>query len=252
MFAYGHSGASLAQYLNVLRSLSDTEPDEVVITLVHKDFQESLFGFVRKDNLTLRPLAGGAFEEVPPLPVSNLGLKRTVRHSAAARYLIGNLRLNLSGGWIHDLFYGDTRRYQANIDLDGQTLLNQPALLPALLRHVLAELCVAAPQAHMLLVVDADRTAIYNGEDPRASDVYAYNEVLHRAGEAADVAVVDLTDAFEASWRSKRQRFDWAQDFHWNSLGHAAVADVVGQWLRTQHTGSSPDGGGTLVDHVQQ
>ena len=250
VFAYGHSGASLAQYLNVLRSLSDTEPDAVVITLVHNDFQESLFGFGRKDNLTLRPLADGAFEEVRPRPVNNLRLKRAVRHSAVARYLIGNLRLNLSGGWIRDLFYGDTRRYQANVDLDAQTLLSQPALLPALLRHVLAELRAAAPQAHMLLVVDADRTAIYNGEDPRASDVYAYNEMLRRAGETADIAVADLTDAFEMSWRSERQRFDWVQDSHWNSLGHAVVADVVGQWLRTQHTGWSPEGADTLDDHL--
>ena len=244
VFAYGHAGASLAQYLNVLRSLSHTEPDAVVVNLVHNDFQDSLFGFGRKDNLTLRPLADGAFEDVPPRPVSNLQLKRAVRHSALARYLIGNLRLN-TGGWIRGLFYGDTRRYQANVDLDAQTLLDQPALLRALLRHLLAELRAAAPRAHMLLVVDADRTAIYNGEDPRASDVYAYNDQLRRAGEAAGIAVVDLTDAFEASWRSQRQRFDWTRDFHWNPHGHAVVANVVGQWLQAQHTGPVTRRGGS-------
>jgi hypothetical protein len=55
VYNFGHSGASLSQYLNVLRYvIKKYSPNLVVCIIQPNDFLESFSDFGRKDNLTFR------------------------------------------------------------------------------------------------------------------------------------------------------------------------------------------------------
>jgi len=233
VYAYGHSGANLVQYLAVVRRAAcRAHPDLVVVNIVPNDLEESLQGFARVDNWSVRPTAGG-FEEVPPQPAGGLWLKRLVRHSALARYLIVNLEIQRGASAVEDLFRGDLREYAANVDVSRNILLTDREKLDKFLRYVLGGLLEAARGcgARLLLVVDADRQAIYRGEDPRKSRIYVMNQAVMDVAGDLGVWVVDLTEVFTAAWAEENQRFDFELDGHWNRHGHSLVADAVKTWL---------------------
>lgn len=233
VYAYGHSGANLIQYLAVLRHAAcRAHPDLVVVSIVPNDLQESLQGFARVDNWSVRPADGG-FELVPPQPAGGLWLKRLVRHSALARYLIVNLEIQRGASAVEDLLRGDLREYRANIDVSRNMLLKDPGALEGFLRYALGALLEAARScgARLLLVVDADRQAIYSGEDPRESRIHIMNQAVIDVAGDLGVWVVDLAEVFSAAWAAENQRFDFELDGHWNRHGHSLVADAIKTWL---------------------
>ena len=214
VYSYGHSGANLVQYLAVLRHAAcRTHPDLVVVNIVPNDMQESLQGFSRVDNWSLRHTAAG-FEEVPPKKPESLWLRRLVRHFALARYLIVNLEIQRGAGVVEEWFRGDLQRSKAGA---GSSPLGDRDTLDEFLRHVLGGLLKAANgcDARLLLVVSPD----------------CFNpELLDVAGELG-VWVVDLADVFTAAREAEKKPHKFELDGHWNRHGHSLVADAIKTWL---------------------
>jgi hypothetical protein len=233
VYAYGHSGANLIQYLAVLRHAAcKAHPDLVVVNIVPNDLEESLQGFARVDNWSVRPVDGG-FDLVPPRPSGGLWLKRLVRHSALARYLIVNLEIQRGASAVEDLFRGDLREYEANVDVSRNVLLKDREALDRFLRYALGALFETTKgcDARLLLVLDANRQAIYAGEDPRESRIHIMNQAVMDVAGDLGVWVVDLAEVFSAAWAAENQRFDHELDGHWNRHGHSLVADAIKTWL---------------------
>ncbi len=234
VYTHGHSGASLAQYLRVLRHAAiELAPDLVIVNIVHNDFKESLFGYGRKDNWTLE-FDGASFVEVPPRPVNNLSIKQWARKFALARYCILNLSLQRKLRFIHDLLSGDTRRYVANIETQDFDVFEDESSLDDMLAFVFGRMkeITDSSDAALLLVVDGHRGAIYRGEDPRRARLSRFNSAVQRIAREFDISTLDLTEAFERDWSEHGELFDWPDDRHWNGRGHRVVADAVIHWLR--------------------
>ncbi len=230
-YTFGHSGANLMQYLAVLRVIvSKYTPDLVIINMVHNDFKESLYGYGRKDNWTLK-YDNGSFLEVRPKPVSNLRFKRIMRKSALIRFLVVNLDFNKRLGLVKKIFYADTRKYEANVDLADLDIFSDRSFLYEMLGYLFTEYLESVHKygSDLLLIMNTNRHAIYSGKDPKKSEVYLFNRASLEAADKLDVSIIDLTEPFEKKWKDKGERFDWKSDGHWNSLGHEVVADVIKQ-----------------------
>lgn len=228
VFSYGHSGANLAQYVEIVRhSVVPASPDLVIVTVVHNDFQEALAGFSRVDNWSLERRDDG-WRALPPRPQENLALKRLLRHSALARFAIYNLSLHQRLFFLRAMFQGRLRRFEANIDVEIP-VLSDPELLAGMLDHVVGELAALA-ESHgfdLLLVMDGHRQPIYAGEDPRSSTPQRLNEALAAAAGRRGVPLLDLTSAFESAWQRDGERFEFEIDHHWNALGHQVAAEAL-------------------------
>lgn len=243
-YSFGHSGAQLAQYLNVLREVArDYRPDLVIINIVHNDFQESLTGYSRIDNLSLTRAAGG-FKEIAPAPAGNLRTKRFLRNSALARYLILNLDIASKLGAARKILYGNLRRYEANVDVSGIDSLSENKTLGPLLRYLFTQYqkTLEPINGQLLLVVDANRGAIYSGkESPGSASRVLIGKTLETAGKLG-IAAIDLTGVFRAAWERDQKKFEWEFDGHWNGYAHRVIADAVGKWIRSNSKLTAPTG----------
>jgi len=229
VYTFGHSGANLVQYLAVLRLIVPKyNPDLVIINIAHNDFSQCLYGYGRKDNWTLK-YDNGSFTEVRPRPVRNLWLKRFLRKSALARYLIVNLRFVKRFGVVKRLLYDDTRKFAANIDLKNLELFSDRRFLNQMLGYIFKEFLKSSSEYgfDLLMVMDTDRQAIYSGKGPRKSKVYLFNKASMKVAGELNIPFIDLTPFFEKKWKEKGEKFDWKSDNHWNNLGHEVVGDAI-------------------------
>ncbi|MGH7819647.1 MAG: hypothetical protein ACREQ9_07735, partial [Candidatus Binatia bacterium] len=82
-------------------------------------------------------------------------------------------------------------------------------------------------RTRVLLVMDAPRTAIYDGRDPSTTDAFRMNEIAARASAEAGVTLLDLTRDFERDFREHGTRFEFPHDGHWNARAHGIAAEAV-------------------------
>lgn len=232
VLSFGHSGANLIQYLNVLKNgVIQYSPDLVVFNVVHNDFQESFEGFARVDNWSVRT-AGKGFVPVPPIPSESLRMKQLISRSALIRYLVINLDLANRLAYAYNRINGDRQRYAGNMETTSSLLSDKP-VLTGLVRYVLQEAnTIALEQGFkVVFVMDANRNAVYKNEDPEASVIHVLNEVLKAETARLGITSVDLTNAFRKVWLDSKQRFEWAVDGHWNDKGHQVVASKLDKLL---------------------
>ena len=90
-YTFGHSGSSLAQYIQYLKyAKGNFNPDFFVINLVDNDFEESFWGYGRVDNWSVIR-EGNVFKWILPQKPKNLAVKRILGRFALVRYLTINL-----------------------------------------------------------------------------------------------------------------------------------------------------------------
>ena len=244
---YGHSGANLAQYLNVLRhAVLDTGPDLVIVNVVANDYRESFHGVGPRDFWSIRAGDGpgdDGFEEIAPTPPGDGGrlqIKRMARRSALVRYLALNFSIEsrlrfLTGRLRSEAYAGNVRRSEL------QDLAASPELRPAL-EYLFGSMARAAAEhpssPRFLAVFDTDLAALQRGDDPRRSAVYPVHQLAMDVATAARFAVLDLTPIFLDAQSRSDAPFSWRSDGHWNPRGHAvvaeAVAEAVADWIRAE------------------
>ena len=238
VYRFGISGAPLSQYLHMIeREVSRYRPDWIVVLVVHNDFDES-FTFVRgrytSSFLKLRLEDVRVVEEIAPAPWRP-GLAEVLRRTATARYLYyrWQVRPEIVKSWFLPparAAGAENARFGANIDIDA--VLGRMPQVRAATDYLFVRLRDASRRigARLLLVMDADRDAIYAGD--AAARPLALTAMTQELARAHDIAFLDLHAAFAADWRENHRRFEHASDAHWNQHGHAVAARAIAGAMR--------------------
>ncbi|MBN1309939.1 MAG: SGNH/GDSL hydrolase family protein [Anaerolineae bacterium] len=198
VYSFGYSGAPLSQYLSMMRYVSSHyNPDVFVINMIINDFDESLEAYtVHRHFLRFRPGNQGGFEEIRPEPYTPSPLRRFLLNSALVRYIYYNLDApsilaSISSGPGKQPVIGDIP------PADQALIPDLTALIFGKYRRI-----SEANDAGLLLVMDADRQAIYSGQPPRLGHA-RYAEIASQTAARLGIASVDLTSAFTDDYRQQ-------------------------------------------------
>ena len=232
-YAFGGSGYRLAQFPPVTRYLARTgmSPQVVVLLLDVGDLAGSLRTFGVKPGVQYiaeQTPDGAGFVEVPPTPYQTTPSRRLLRQSAIARYLLFNAKLDL---------FGQDAPAEPALGAPSVPPESQPentATLDAYVEWSVAAMRAALPDARFVLLLDADRRAIYRGDTP--VPVLPTTPFFERAcaRHPDALACVDLAPVFDARYRADGQRFDFDFNPHWSAHGHAVAAEAVFDALRAR------------------
>jgi GDSL-like Lipase/Acylhydrolase family len=237
VYRFGFGAAPLTQYLQVLRYVERKfHPDIVIISVQANDFGDSLYGYGNENADFLQVRRNGLnWVEIKPVPYNANSFRLAVKHSATFRYFYGNLVFRYRFWTLNSLFKIKKEvdeRYRMNIDV-WQTLAELNTY-KSLCRYVFPQMKRAMKSDQkLLLFMDADRQAIYEGIDPRSQPLYQLTRILMETAAESGIPVLDLTDAFLADYRQNHKKFDFNVDGHWNERGHEVVARALTRYLNT-------------------
>jgi len=231
VYRFGISGAPLSQYLQMIEhDAVHYRPDWVVVLIVHNDFDESYrfkAGRYTSSFLKLRVEEGRVVGETPPVPW-HPGALEWLRQTATARFFL--YRWQVRPEFLVNLLLPRAHAADAaNTDINA--VLADRAGITAVTDYLFGRIdaTVHAMGARLLLAMDGDRFAIYQGTD---SPALALNRLAADAAARRRIPFIDLEPVFEADWREKHRRFDFDADGHWNEHGHAVAAAAISRALR--------------------
>lgn len=222
VYNFGFSGAPLSQYLNIMRyAAQEYHPDVYIITIYPvNDFDKSLIDYTPDAYayfMTYRRNAQGEFEEVLPSPVTPSKFRRLMVKSALVRYVYGNLQVGA-------VYTRLVRAESSILDLEEE--------LTALVRHIFGEYQRIAQDdnSQLLLVMDADRYAIYGTAAP-SQRITLCSRITTQVSQQLGIELIDLTETFTQDFQAHGKRFEFSIDDHWNERGHALTSQVVFKWV---------------------
>ena len=239
VYRFGISGAPLSQYLQMIeREVVHYRPDWIVVLIVHNDFDESYkfkTGRYTSSFLKLRVEEGRVVGETPPVPWRP-GALEWLRQTATARFFLYRWQVRPEV-LVNLLLPRAEAATGADTDITG--VLADEAGVTAVTDYVFGRIdaTVHAMGARLLLAMDGDRFAIYQGGD---SPALALNRLAAETAARHQIPFIDLEPVFEADWRAVHRRFDSDADGHWNEHGHAVAAAAIAQALRAAQAASAP------------
>jgi len=242
VYRFGISGAPLSQYLFMTeREVARYRPDWVIVLIVHNDFDESYkfnAGRYTSSFLKLHVEDGRVTSEIPPQRWEP-GAVEWLRRTATARFFL--YRWQLRPELLLDFALPRAHaaaRYAANTEIAA--VLADRRGVEAITDYLFGRLdaVVRAMGARLLMAMDGDRFAIYQGIDSLALDL---NRIAAAAALQRHIPFVDLQPAFAADWQATHHRFDFDADGHWNEHGHEVAAAAIGQALRSLSHQFEPD-----------
>lgn len=234
-YAFAQAGSPLSQYVTYAKYACETyRPQRMVILIVGNDFDESVFANrIRNGIFHLHPRDGGFDHILTPQPPMRLA-ERIARNSALALYIFRNLG---RGGLAPALIIGKAHAqgggvgpYVGNTSADaGAARVAEGEKLIEWFLGRLSDLACLKPR-DIVLAVDAMRPEIYDPARLSAARSSYFGRM--RAKVLADAAsrgftVVDLEQAFFASFARDGRRFEPLNEGHWNAHGHAIAAEAV-------------------------
>jgi lysophospholipase L1-like esterase len=227
VYSFGISGAALSQYLQMCRYVANTfNPEVIVINIVHNDFDESIRDLRSNPLFMQLHLAHDGFEEVPAMEYTPSKIRRFLRHSALARYLISNLNV----GKLVALDQGKKGQvYNANVDVER--VYEAKELIRKGVAYLVKRFREENPGRRIIFMIDAPRADIYKGSLAQ-SNVYWLNQLLEHECERNSVELIDLTTVFAAHYQDHGEQFNLQHDWHWNELGHRLVAERLAQQIK--------------------
>ena len=229
VYAFGHSGVPLSQYLHVSRYVVEKfDPEIIIVNVVHNDFLESLFESDKRNPYMTLMIQDSLniSEQVPSIkdfkPERFLKL---IKKSALGRYLIYNLRITSK----FKLIKKSNKIYNANIDV--KAVLEESEKIKWATRYLVNKLKYENPEKRILIVMDAPRTDIYNGTID-SSNVLFLEKILKESCQLADIEFISLTDVFKQNYQKHQKQFNATYDHHWNQYGHEVVANYLLEYLK--------------------
>ena len=230
VYRFGISGAPLSQYLQIVeREVVHYRPDWIVVLIVHNDFDESYRfkpGRYTSSFLKLRVADGRVLRDIQPQPWE-AGALEWLRRTATARFFL--YRWQVRPDFLVQTLLPQARAaIAANTDMAA--MLTEPDNIRAVTDYVFARLDDAARAigARLLLAMDGDRFAIYQGID---SPALMLNRLAAETAGRLGIPFVDLAPVFAADWGRAHRRFDFDADGHWNERGHAVAAAAIARAL---------------------
>ncbi|MCG3114603.1 MAG: hypothetical protein LLH30_02880 [Candidatus Manganitrophus sp. SA1] len=237
VYSFAASGAPLSQYLAWADDArARYAPQGMIFVVVGNDFDESVakyktapgfHHFIEKNDggLSLQ-----LYDYAPTL------LRKTLRHSALARYLVSNLHADtaLKMLWqrlMRSTPAGETERYVGNTaaDVADDRLRDSERAIRAFFDELPRR--TALPPGRILFLLDGVRPELYGSEEDLDAVNGAYFPHMRRRfmEEARNrgYSVADLQPLFIADYRENGARFEFSEDGHWNALGHQVASEAI-------------------------
>ena len=234
-YAFAQSGSPLSQYVAyAAHACAVYHPQRLVVVVVGNDFDESVYPHRRRNGIFhLYPRLDGGFDyRLTPLPRPSLA-ERILRRSALALYLMRNVGIS---DFISMIGINMAQAAEAGERYVGNTLAEADPARVAEGEAVIAWFLATLPGAaclspgEIVLAVDAMRPQLYDDNALAAARSSYFGRM--RAKLIADAAasgfrVIDMEVPMRADFVARHQPFEFANDSHWNSRGHAVAADAV-------------------------
>lgn len=240
VYSFGFSGAPLSQYLVWAQHAKQNYNNKyLIINVVGNDFDESLlkyYSFVKGFHHYVAD-ANGTLQ----LQRSDWQPKRSIELAKKSRllsYLVRNLEITNVKNKIQQLY--QKRQYVGNVDavVDSARFQDSYQAVDAFLRDLPQYSGLEAK--NVMFVID-DRTTVYGDQvDPEA---YFAIMKLYFSSRARSLGytVLDTAPVFKQHFAVNKQRFEFSHDWHWNSIGHAVVAEAIksSDWWQSHYKKSS-------------
>lgn len=224
-YPFGVSGSQLSQYLAFADfAKAEFVPEIFVFLIVSNDFDESWFEIKNAPGFHYFNDAG-ALELVEYSPSA---IKAMARQSAFVRYLVLDLKL---AAQIDRLF---TPRRTSDADRPDRhqpdTHEHSETLGMKAIDLFLANISKLAASHTVVLMLDGDRNAIYDGQQDRDRGKLInrwFSAIADGSKSIPNVHLLDLHPRFSAAWANSNQKFNYEYDYHWNERGHALAAEAL-------------------------
>ena len=266
VYSFGAQFAPLSQYLSWVRYVGATfAPQAMVVNIVGNDFDESLLSHQMATGAAVPGMQFFDFSSQPPQLVvvpfkSESLITRALRHSALAQYLVRNvgvvnlwkdyrqqwlapstngaaivkegiqqaqssLTASVQEQEVHDSqseFVGNAKRAydEQKLQLSKKAVDEFLKRLPALAN---------LPSKSIVLSVDAERPQIYTAQGRQDLDSFfsVMRNYFITQARVQGFQVVDLRPAMIAQYDRTGERFEFADDNHWNATGHQLLANQL-------------------------
>lgn len=233
VYSFGSSGSPLSNYLAYANfATNEFDADALVFIIISNDFDQSLIKY------SAGPLgmhrftdASGGLELVRQDYHPSL-LKRLLRPSALARYLVRNLggdrllrkimRLADRNGSVLG-FIRNTRAAS-----DAERVADSKRVIDKFFDELPVQTSLS-PES-ILFVIDGMRPHLYDAAKlEKASGSYfdLMRDYFSTTAAARGYEIIDMQPTFVRESRSKGSRFEFPTDRHWNTIGHALVAAQI-------------------------
>lgn len=237
VYGVGIGGAPLSQYLAFAAMMRDKyKPGFLIVNIVENDFDESLpqyknlprfhYFFPMKDG-RLRPLMIDQY--IPSV------FKELVSHSALVRYAYFHLRLSDT---VNKFMFSARDKEKSTAPSDSGREQLTPALQCVMdsmwaiesFLNLLPDYS-GLQRNQILLVVDGMRNNLYDGTQDSKEAKESYYGLMreHLIASAKDkkYEIIDLQPAMIEDYAKNGKRFEFPEDYHWNSYGHGIAAQEI-------------------------
>jgi hypothetical protein len=217
VYPIGISGTPLSQYLAFSKwAISNFSCKRIIYVIVDNDFDESILS---DNNFPGSHYFNDKSEgELKLIPYQVSAVKWVLRKSALANYLFSNLEIS-------KIFKSKKVK---SADEESEKDEQRVKLAISAINYFFQELkSLSLPPDKIIMVLDGDRRAIYNGHDNRKGyNMSAYNHFISKSKENG-ISIIDLHPVFQADFSKQKKVFSYPFDYHWNEYGHSIVAEQI-------------------------
>ena len=223
VYPFAKSGAPLSTYLGFAKFLvNNFNCKKIIFFLIEGDFIESFAKFTghfyfdeaEKGNLDLIPFHPSVFHQIlTQLAIvnylyKNLGIAATFKFARRGRYLRDQATFQLEADKFDYAYKISIAKKAVDIFIKEIQELNYNL-------------------SDITFVLDGDRYSIYAGNESRSSynkDIFNYiiSESLKN-----NINLLDLHPKFLSEYKNKKKKFNFSDDYHWNSYGHSFIATQI-------------------------
>ena len=237
VYSFAASGAPLSQYLIWAEHARQRyEAQGLVFVVIGNDFDESL----------AKCKQGPGFHHFVEGPAGSLvlrlfdyspgGFRKTLRHSALARYLVLHLHVEATAArlWrmlVRDASAGTGPQFLGNTSAStaGTRVKDSERAIDAFFDEFPQR--TGLPPARMLFVLDGVRPTLYGGAQALAAVDDDYFSQMRRyfvrQARERGYEVIDLQPLFIARHEADGTVFEFEDDAHWNGRGHEIAARAI-------------------------
>lgn len=218
VYTLGVSGSPLSQYLAFSEFvIKEFDPHSLIFVIVGNDFDES--------HISVKNDPGFHYFDADfnlvRMDYKPSNLKSLARKSALIRYLYLDLK-------IHHQIMRILNKSQKGM---GMITIGEDkvAMLKAIIDQFLIELDKIASSRNILLIFDADRAMIYNRDSPSWPKQLkiSYEYLKERSKDYTNIKILDLHNFFEEDYKTKKKKFEFPYDSHWNEDGHRVAFESI-------------------------
>ncbi len=232
-YSFGVSGAPLSQYLAYSEFVRNTfQPAAMIIVIVGNDFDESLKKYKSKPGYHYFFENSNGELRLERMDYSPPFWKRFFRESTLFRYLAINLGLQarlqrfntlLSPKEEYVQFVGNTSSSSSPTRIADSKLA-----IHAFLNMLPATSGLSPNQ--IVFVIDGRRPHLYEDSHLKLTES-SYFSVMRRYfienATAIGYETIDMEPIFRDHYKQHGRRFEYPDDGHWNSLGHALCFEAI-------------------------